>query len=113
MWSRPSLPWTRCGAPVAATCNAVVCDAPAGAAVPSDAPAMAARRHAARIRRITGIRGAQQVRAKVSSDPQRSFALAPALVCLAHSQEPYIDNADGHAGNADRSASIRACAALV
>ena len=25
--SRPSVPWTRCGAPVVVTCNAVTCDA--------------------------------------------------------------------------------------
>src|SRR5215216_6082195 len=53
MCSRPSLPWTRCGAPVAATCTAVVCDAPAGSATPSDTAATTARRHAARIWRLT------------------------------------------------------------
>src|SRR5215510_13305411 len=38
---RPSLPGTRCGAPTAATCNAVDVDA-ARAAVPGDAPAITA-----------------------------------------------------------------------
>jgi hypothetical protein len=47
MCSRPSLPWTRCGAPLAATCNAVGAEA-AGPAAASDTPTTTTPTHAAR-----------------------------------------------------------------
>src|SRR5215211_29923 len=72
MCSRPSLPWTRCGAPIAATCNAVVCDA-AGSVEPSDAAAIAAIAARTHRTRTTGLTEADYTRSKLTGGAGTGF----------------------------------------